>query len=314
MSTSTSLLQDVLRPHAFGVDRINSKLAAASLNPNPNPNANADGDSPPGGQAALDDSDDELVGVMSIPGSPSRSAAPSRQPSRPSSPTRVGGASRRRKIPGPLLINVGAKSKERSSDPLRAFPTEVAQRIFALLSVRDLARCARVCRKWEKSQTLNYVWFQHVRRETFQDENLPPGKWTRRESKQSWRITYMQSSAQRHEEDAGRSYTPPRYSRPASPFNNTLSFANIMSATSTDGGPSYPSRVSNGTNSGYVTPKEAREEQWKMEAEDKEKVTKNEMREMYKELGGRKPRTKAKFGGAVRDKGGWDKSGDFDEY
>ncbi|KAL5478814.1 hypothetical protein ACEPAI_2091 [Sanghuangporus weigelae] len=311
MSTSTSLLQDVLRPHAFGVDRINSKLAAASLSAN----ADGDGDSPPSRQAALDDSDDELVGVMSIPGSPSRSAAPSRQPSRPSSPTRIGGASRRRKIPGPLLINVGGKSKERSSDPLRAFPTEVAQRIFALLSVRDLARCARVCRKWERSQTLNYVWFQHVRRETFQDEDLPPGKWTRRESKQNWRITYMQSSAQRHEEDAGRSYTPPRYSRPASPFNNSLSFANIMSAASSDGGqPHYSSRVSNGANSGYVTPKEAREEQWKTEAEDKEKVTKNEMREMYKELGGRKPRTKAKFGGAVRDKGGWDKGGDFDEY
>jgi hypothetical protein len=30
------------------------------------------------------------------------------------------------------------------------------------------------------------VWFQHYRKENFHDENLPPGKWTRRESKQNW--------------------------------------------------------------------------------------------------------------------------------
>ena len=58
MSTSTSLLQDVLRPHAFGIDKINSKLAAASLD--------GDGNSPPSGQAVLDDSDDELVGVVRL--------------------------------------------------------------------------------------------------------------------------------------------------------------------------------------------------------------------------------------------------------
>ena len=131
----------------------------------------------------------------------------------------------------------------------------------------------------------------------------------------------MQTSSQRNQDEASRSYTPPRYSRPSSPYNNTLSFANIMSAAiSSSDGPyvSSSSRVSNGggggSGSGYVTPKEAREEMWRMEAEDKEKLTKNEMREMYKELGGRKARSKAKFGGAVRDKGGWDAGGHFDEY
>ena len=54
MSASTSLLQDVLRPHAFGVDRLNSKLVQASLN------------SPPGSHDVLDESDDELVGVVSL--------------------------------------------------------------------------------------------------------------------------------------------------------------------------------------------------------------------------------------------------------
>ena len=55
MSASTSLLQDVLRPHAFGVEKLNSKLAAASIR-----------NSPPSKAANLDDSDeDELVGVVS---------------------------------------------------------------------------------------------------------------------------------------------------------------------------------------------------------------------------------------------------------
>ena len=30
------------------------------------------------------------------------------------------------------------------------------------------------------------VWFRRYRKENFNDESLPPGKWTRRESKQNW--------------------------------------------------------------------------------------------------------------------------------
>ena len=122
----------------------------------------------------------------------------------------------------------------------------------------------------------------------------------------------MQTASQRERDSAGTYTPPPRYSRPASPFSNSLSFANIMSSTdapaSSFGGVGRASRPG----SGYVTPKEAREEAWKMEAEEKEKLTKNEMREMYKELGGRKARSKGKFGAVVRDKGGWDAGGDFD--
>ena len=43
-----------------------------------------------------------------------------------------------------------------TTDPLKAFPTEVSQRIFGCLSIKELAKCARVSRKWSKSQTLNY--------------------------------------------------------------------------------------------------------------------------------------------------------------
>ncbi|KAI5122662.1 hypothetical protein M0805_007922 [Coniferiporia weirii] len=270
-----SLLQEVLRPQALGVERLNSKLTAASLSRSSTPDEM--------------DRDDELVGVMSVPGTPSRSGAPSRQSSRPPSPTRTGAS--RRRVPGPLHI---VKEKSVASDPLRAFPTEVSQRIFGCLEVGDLALCARVCKKWEKSQTLNYVWFQQCRKDQFHDESLPPGKWTRRESKQNWRHTFLQTVSQRERDLAGTAYvTPARSSRPASPFSNTLSFANIMSS-----GDSRPG-------SGYVTPREAREEAWRQAAEKSEKINKVEMREMYKELNGRKARGKGKFGGAVRDKGGW---------
>lgn len=159
------------------------------------------------------DSDDELVGVVclsipsalvlitqhilkfSLPGTPARSRGPSRPSSRPVSPTRSG-----------LTRTASGLPRGLSSDPLKAFPTQVSQSIFRWLGISELATCASVSRKWNKSQTLNYgksniqnlarymlmvcvglqVWFQHYRKENFHDESLPPGKWTRRESKQNW--------------------------------------------------------------------------------------------------------------------------------
>jgi hypothetical protein len=60
---------------------------------------------------------------------------------------------------------------------------------------------------------------------------------------------------------------------------------------------------------GYQTPRELKEEQWKLEAQVA-KPGKVEMREMYKELGGRKARAKTKLGSSgIRDKGGWNEDG-----
>jgi hypothetical protein len=60
---------------------------------------------------------------------------------------------------------------------------------------------------------------------------------------------------------------------------------------------------------GYQTPRELKEEQWKLEAQVG-KPGKVEMREMYKELGGRKARAKTKLGSSgIRDKGGWSEDG-----
>jgi hypothetical protein len=142
------------------------------------------------------------------------------------------------------------------------------------------------------------VWFQHYRKENFHDESLPPGKWTRRESKQNWvgslsfcvwlndlttcsqRMTYIKSVSNR--------------SPPSSPL---------------------PSRGSGRTSplqSGYQTPKELKEEQWRQEELMQSRPGKVEMREMYKELGGRKSRTKGKLGssGGHRDRTGWGEGDD----
>jgi len=62
---------------------------------------------------------------------------------------------------------------------------------------------------------------------------------------------------------------------------------------------------------GYITPRELKEEAWRAEQESVDKPGKLEMREMYKDLGGRKSRTKTKLGSSgFRDKGGWDNGGD----
>lgn len=118
----------------------------------------------------------------------------------------------------------------------------------------------------------------HYRRDSFHDDTLPPGKWTKRESKQNWRVIYLKIVAERER-------SPVSYSRPLSPAS-----------------------------SGYQTPREMREEKWKQEAEGQVKLSKAEMREMYKELGGRKARGKGKVGmeTATRDKGGWTEG--FDDF
>ncbi|KAI0344190.1 hypothetical protein BDW22DRAFT_1406597 [Trametopsis cervina] len=246
-----SLLQDVLRTQTL--ESLDKTLAGTHISREDNA-----------------DSEDELVSVVSVPGTPARSRPASRPTSRATSPTR----SNQRTARGALHLS--ALSSRTQKDPLRVLPTDVSQRIFGHLSIKQLAQCARVSRRWSKSQTLNYVWFQHYRKENFHDDTLPPGKWSKRESKQNWRTTYLSSVSTR---------SPITYSRPLSPA---------------------PS-------SGYQTPREMREEKWKADADAAQKPNKVEMRGMYKELGGRKAKAKTKVGASgTRDKTGWVDS--FDDY
>ncbi|EAU93274.2 hypothetical protein CC1G_12008 [Coprinopsis cinerea okayama7 len=245
-----SLLQDVLRSHTS--DALQRHLDSINISGRPPPTDN---------DHNHDSDGDDFINVVSLPNSPGAT--------RPSSPTRNSS----KPIKGPLLLSNARK------DPLRRFPTEVSQRIFKHLSISDLAHCSRVSKKWNRSQTLNYVWFQHYRKENFHDESLPPGKWTRRESKQNWRLLYIKTLKDRE---------PP----------TTFSRASMQTSP---------------LQSGQQTPRERREEQWRQEAAAVSKPGKLEMREMYKELGGRKARGKTKLGsqGATRDKGGWNDSEDW---
>lgn len=286
-----SLLHDVLRP-TRDVDSMTSKLAGLSV-PDGSPQGSRSA-SPAQAPAIVtsdtSDSDDELIGVVSVPGTPRR--LQSRQTSRSSSPSRVGAAARR--APGPLLLSSKLNSKggsrpgTRSSskaprsktDPVR-MPSEVVQNIFARLGIKDLARCSRVSVKWNTSQNLNYVWYQHDREVTLgggDGKPAPPqGKWTKAESKKSWRQLYMIDARKIAEND---------------PNTSIYGYAN-----------SNPP-------SGYSTPREVREDRWAQENSglDVPTFSKTEMREMYKATGGRKAKTKTKvgMGGGSRDKGGYD--------
>ncbi|KAF8330330.1 uncharacterized protein EI90DRAFT_3060317 [Cantharellus anzutake] len=147
-----------------------------------------------------------------------------------------------------------------------------------MLSSKDLASASRVCVKWNKSQSLNYLWFRHYRKEEFGDKSLPTGKWTRRESKENWRKTYFQTLRHSAELDGNTSrygYATPQYS-----------------------------------GSGHATPKEMREERWAQEnsGPNGTGLGKIEMREMYKSLGGRMAKSKNR--GSGRDRGGWEGGGD----
>ncbi|KAF9540043.1 hypothetical protein CPC08DRAFT_770873 [Agrocybe pediades] len=245
-----SLLQDVLRSNTEDLDNglKNGRLSGRQ----------------PAYEDKEDSDDDKLINVVSLPGTPART--------RPSSPTR--GAASRLATKTPLIISSSR------TDPLKAFPTELSQRIFSLLSIKDLTKCARVCKKWQRSQSLNYVWFQHYRKENFQDDSLPPGKWTKRESKQNWRQVYLKTLKDRE---------PP---------------STISRSRSGHSSPSWGA-------TGYITPRELKEEAWRAEQQAIDKPGKLEMREMYKDLGGRKAKTKTKLGSSgFRDKGGWDNGGD----
>jgi len=93
----------------------------------------------------------------------------------------------------------------------------------------------------------------------------------------------------------------------------------MVSASNSNRSPTSPvgwsgSGYSTPSKSGYQTPRELKEEKWRAEAEGTAKPGKLEMREMYKELGGRKSKGKGKFGNGtagIRDKGGWNDASEW---
>ncbi|KZO99570.1 hypothetical protein CALVIDRAFT_553082 [Calocera viscosa TUFC12733] len=286
----SDLLHDVFRPPAGELEALrlaaspprSSTASSASADPSAartEPQLRVNGErirspestSPERTDEGASSEDEELVGVVS------GSATPVKL-SRPGSPTRLGGASTRR-APGPLLISAS------KTDPFRRFNTELVIRILVLLRPEDLARCSHVCKKWCNSQAANFVWFRHTRNAALPGAAPVPlagsttPTWTKRESKQNWRREYATLLARERDE-------PPPSLPP---------FSRGSSRPSSRAGDRSP-----GSTSGYHTPKEMKEELWAKEAEQRDRPNKIEMREAYKELGGRKAR--------VKGSGGWEKS------
>ncbi|EOR04185.1 DNA-directed RNA polymerase II subunit RPB9 [Wallemia ichthyophaga EXF-994] len=146
------------------------------------------------------------------------------------------------------------RSEERigpERDPMKIFTHDISTNIFRRLSQQDLKQCHRVCKRWRRSQVINYIWFEIYRQRFFDGESTQSlqGKWTRRESRQDWKLMYK--SANRR------------------PFESAVVEQLERS----------------------ITPSQIREAQWDAEA-NKPPPTKNEQREEYKLLKGRKPRSK----------------------
>jgi hypothetical protein len=105
---------------------------------------------------------------------------------------------------------------------------------------------------------------------------------------------------------------------PADTRAQRTTFISSVSSRDNDQSHSRPYLSASGyssAGSGYRTPKEANEERWQAESEAAGRPDKVAMREMYKELGGRKAKGKTKFGRAgetgARNVGGL--GGDYDE-
>ncbi|WVQ80274.1 hypothetical protein IAT38_002379 [Cryptococcus sp. DSM 104549] len=228
-----------------------------------------------------------------------------------------------------LASGLGGKTK----DPLRTLPTHLSVRVFLVLDVRSLARCDRVCKRWRKSSTLNYVWFLQNRalllpRITLPDSAggktrkldkeieffdpydktprlsaLPPApipsstqpQWTKMESKKEWKTQFKNTFKR----------TDPTAEPEVDHLRVDIASLHSSGFSTPNGGHGYA-----GQGSGSAA-------RW-AEAEAESGMTATERkvaaREQYKALGGRKSKMKRKMGGELggKDKGGALEDGRFD--
>ncbi|WWC58220.1 uncharacterized protein I303_100756 [Kwoniella dejecticola CBS 10117] len=219
-------------------------------------------------------------------------------------------------------------------DPLQTLPTHIAVRIFIQLDVRALARCDRVCKRWHKSSTLNYVWFLQNRALVLPKLLLPdsPGGktrkldneieffdpydktprlsslpqpslpnsstpvWTKIESKKDWRNTFKITFKR----------TDPTAELEIDPRRVDISSLHTSGYTTPNTGHAYK-----GLGSGNAA-------RWAQDDSDGGALSSSERkaqaREGYKALGGRKSKTKRKMGGELggKDKGGANDDGRFE--
>ncbi|PWN44547.1 hypothetical protein IE81DRAFT_10205 [Ceraceosorus guamensis] len=259
-------------------------------------------------------SDDELIGVASAPGTP--------HISRPSSPggssaaalhhltlaaaENTASASSVPKKASSLRSEPFTRIKHKSkTDPLRALPGVISQRIFLSLPVQALRSCSLVCRRWRRSATLNYCWYRIVQSQSMQGDSTPSGpsstlldvvnststgagaRWTRRESKVDWLTSYGKQKQREARDEA-------RYG----------------SSSGNSSGYATPSRSQRLADAGIQTAKDRNEERW--QAEENSEWSKQDMRDYYKNQGSRGGKLRGKSGkggaktGSANDGGLWE--------
>ncbi|GAA5926247.1 uncharacterized protein JCM15063_000225 [Sporobolomyces koalae] len=214
--------------------------------------------------------EDELIDVATpAPSSPASSVASTPAGSRSSSPSRNkrGGAGKPRR--DKTKERQKAEANKNPLDPINRFPGEVNGRIFGELQTTDLLACGLVCKRWRRSQTLNYTWYlllqsltwtsPEERKATYAESNGLP-KWRASDAKEDW----------------------------------AEHFANIMRRDDLE------SKEADVDEDG-LTMKEERELKWAQENEENEfaGMDKVAMRAYYKSLGNKKVKGKS-FKGSIR--------------
>lgn len=206
------------------------------------------------------------------PSSPSSSVASTPAGSRSSSPSRSGrkggGAGKPRR--DKTKERQKAEANKNPLDPINRFPGEVNGRIFGELMAPDLLACGLVCKRWRRSQTLNYTWYLLLQSLT----------WTSPEERKA---TYAESTGL------------PKWRPNEAKEDWAQHFANIMRRDDTE------TKEADVDENG-LTMKEERELKWAQENEELETagMDKVAMRAYYKSLGNKKVKGKNWGKGGVR--------------
>ncbi|BGP18636.1 hypothetical protein JCM10213_004186 [Rhodosporidiobolus nylandii] len=217
--------------------------------------------------------DDEEVEVRTPRASEPPSVASSVASSRSASPTRSsGGGGGKRKGGAGKPRRDKTKEKERAEanknplDPFLRFPGEVLGRVLGELGADDLLSVGLVCKRWRRSQTLNYTWYLLLQSLTYVSPEERKQQYSESNGLPTWR------ASEAKEDWAAR-------------------FANIFRRDDID--ERDLERDENG-----LTQKEERELKWAEENEEAEgPIDKVAMREYYKSLRNKKVKGKTWKGG-----------------
>ena len=208
-------------------------------------------------------SDDEMVNVVSLPGTVPGTPHISRPPS-PGGMSRTTPSKR-----STLARSMGSSISSRKSktDPLRSLPKEISQRIFLSLPVSSLIALSQVNKRYRRSATLNYCWYKQCNKGTMVEEQAEDlvssggAKWTRRASKMDWKTQYAKQRKMEAKEQQRLESLP-------------------------GSGAVTPSRTQRLRDEGIKTASEQRQDEWR--EQEQQGYTKEEMRDWYKQQGGTK--------------------------